>query len=128
MFHDWSCCLSRSQLLVFEVVRVNEFQHRIAEQKRILAVADAPHHFVEIGREMLRTDLMPRAHDAALEHRKCGLHTVCVGVSPNVLFCAVLDRFVLLCWHPNSLLCVAGPPLRFWQRGDSYSLRRDFHP
>jgi hypothetical protein len=56
---------------------VNEFQHRIAEQERALTIVEAPHHFVEVGREMLRTDFMPPAHDAALEQGECGLHAVC---------------------------------------------------
>ena len=30
---------------------MNEFQHRIAEQVRVLAIVKSPSHFVEMGRE-----------------------------------------------------------------------------
>lgn len=44
------------KLPVFEVIRVNEFQHRIAEQKRILPVVEAPRHFVKVSHSMLGSD------------------------------------------------------------------------
>ncbi len=31
---------------------MNEFQHRIAEQKRVLPVIEAPCHFVKVSRQM----------------------------------------------------------------------------
>ncbi len=46
---------------------MNELQHRVAKQIWILAVVEAPRHFVKIGREMLCRDAMPSSHDAALE-------------------------------------------------------------
>ena len=32
---------------------MNEFQHRVPKKVRILAVIEAPRHFVQVGREML---------------------------------------------------------------------------
>jgi hypothetical protein len=38
---------------------MNEFQHRIAKQERVLAVVEPPRHFVKVGRQMPRGDPMP---------------------------------------------------------------------
>ena len=38
---------------------MNEFQHRVPKQERILAVVEPPRHFVKVGRQMLRRDPMP---------------------------------------------------------------------
>jgi hypothetical protein len=38
---------------------MNEFQHRVPKQERILAIVEAPCHFVKVGRKMLRRDPMP---------------------------------------------------------------------
>ncbi len=40
---------------------MKEFQHRVTEQKRVLAVVEAPRHFIEVGRHMLCRDSMPGA-------------------------------------------------------------------
>ena len=43
---------------------MNEFQHRVSKQERILAVVEPPRHFVRIGRQMLCRYTMPRSDDA----------------------------------------------------------------
>lgn len=49
---------------------MNELEHGIPKQERILAVVKTPRRFVEVGRKMLCADLMPCAHDAALKQRQ----------------------------------------------------------
>jgi hypothetical protein len=57
---------------------------------------------------MLRVHVMPRAHDAPLEQRECGLHGVCVNVAVGVV-----ERSQ---W---GYTCVAAPRLRrLAMRGD----------
>ena len=38
---------------------MNEFQHRISKQVRILAIVEAPRHFVKVSRQMLHRDALP---------------------------------------------------------------------
>jgi hypothetical protein len=46
-----SVLLSRlGQFLVLQIVGRDQFEHGITEQKRVLPVVEAPHHFVEVGR------------------------------------------------------------------------------
>lgn len=75
---------------------MNELQHRIAKQIRILAVIEAPCHFVKVGREMLGGDAMPSPHDAALEKRERRLNRIRVNVAPRIFFCAMVDSLVLI--------------------------------
>jgi len=49
---------------------MNQFQHRVTEQKRILAVVEPPSHFVKVGREVLGADPVPRSHNPALQERE----------------------------------------------------------
>lgn len=61
------------------------------------ATIEAERHFVQIGREVLGADAMPRANDAALEKRECGFD----GVGRDhkaVLMANVLFRFVIDCF------------------------------
>jgi hypothetical protein len=37
---------------VFEIRRVDQFENRIAEQIRVLAIVEPEGHFVQVGREM----------------------------------------------------------------------------
>jgi hypothetical protein len=98
--HEGALCgLFASQFFVFEVVRVNEFQHRIAEQVRVLSVVETPRHFVQVGLQMLRRDLMPRSNNAPLKQRKCGLDRIGVKVSVNVLLRTVIHDFVFTFGH-----------------------------
>jgi hypothetical protein len=41
--------LSGSEFFIFEVLRVNESQHRVPKQKRILAAVKPQCHFIEVG-------------------------------------------------------------------------------
>jgi hypothetical protein len=69
---------SLSQFFVLKIVRMNEFQHRVAKQKWILTVIESPSHFVEVGRQTLRRDSMPRSHNGRVAHpflRKSKLDT-----------------------------------------------------
>ncbi len=85
-------------MLVFEVGRLNHFDKRIAEEIGIFAVVKTEAHFVKIGREMLRRDFMPRAHDAALEQAESGFHGVCMHVAVGI-FPRVIDGLVKIFLH-----------------------------
>jgi hypothetical protein len=45
------CCILYfgSKVLVFQVWRVNQLEHRIAKKEVILAIAKTEAHFIEIG-------------------------------------------------------------------------------
>ncbi len=73
--------LVRCEFFVFEVRSLNQLDERIAEQVRILTVVEPEAHFVQVGREMLRADFMPRSNNAALEQGKHRFHGVCVNIS-----------------------------------------------
>jgi hypothetical protein len=45
---------------VSEIRRADYFDHRIAEEVRVLAVVETKAHFVKIGRKMSRSDFMIR--------------------------------------------------------------------
>jgi len=70
------------------------------EEKRVrLATVETEGHFVQVGREMLRADAMPRSHDTSLEERECGFDSVrrdheAVFI-PDVLVGAVVDSLAL---------------------------------
>ena len=56
----------------------------INEQIGLLTAIESEAHFIEVGRKMLCTDIMPRSHDAALEKRECGFYGVGVNVAHDV--------------------------------------------
>src|ERR1017187_1175454 len=62
-----------------------------------MPIVEPEGHFVEVSREMLRRDFMPRSNDAALEQAKRGLDAVRGNVSVNVDLRAMVDRLVS-CW------------------------------
>src|SRR5207245_925963 len=64
---------------------------------------ESPCHFVQVGCEMLCRDAMPCPNDAALEQAECGLYGVRVDVrsESDILFCAVVDGFVLGAWDSS---------------------------
>src|ERR1035438_621073 len=66
----------------------------IQEQVRALATIEAKTHFVQIGREMLCADSMPRSNDAALQERESGFDCVGMNIAVNIDTVLVLDRFV----------------------------------
>ena len=57
--------LSSREFFVFDVLRMDKLQNRVAEKVPIVAVIETPSHLVQIGRKVLCADLMPRTHDAA---------------------------------------------------------------
>jgi hypothetical protein len=78
---------------------MNEFQHRVAKQIWVIAIVEAPFHFVEIGREMFRADLVPASNDAPLEERERRFNRVSrdarAVLVADIFFCIVVDGFVL---------------------------------
>ena len=70
---------------------MNEFQHCVPKQVGVLAVDEAPRHFVEIGRQMLCRDPMPRSHDPALKQTESRFHGIRVNVAANANPLPVLD-------------------------------------
>jgi len=73
----------------------NHMTQSIQEQGRRLPAVEAESHFVQIGLQMLRADLVPRSHDAALEEREGGFNGVRVDISAHVFFRFVVDCLVL---------------------------------
>jgi len=71
----------------------------VQEQVRILAPIEAESHFVQVCREMFRTDLMPRSHDAALQERECRFDRISCDTSAVlvscILPCQMVDGLVL---------------------------------
>jgi hypothetical protein len=45
--------LSRSQVLIFNVIRLDHFQKCISEKERVLTVIKTEAHFVKVGFNML---------------------------------------------------------------------------
>lgn len=82
---------------------MNEFQHRVAKQVRILTIVEAPRHFVKVGREVFCGDSMPSSHNPALEQTESRLNRVRVDVATDVLFGAMLNRLMLVLWHASPL-------------------------
>src|SRR5439155_12383473 len=50
----------------------------VQEQIRILPAIEPKLHLIQVGREMLRADLVPRSHDAALQEAESVLD--CIGM------------------------------------------------
>jgi hypothetical protein len=63
-------CHVADEFFVFKVVRLNEFQHPIAEQVRILTIIGSPRHLVEVGSQMLSGNLMPSPMAAFRERER----------------------------------------------------------
>jgi hypothetical protein len=84
----------RSEFLVFDVLRFQHLEKRIAEQVRVFAVIETEAHFIKVGLQMLCADFMPCSDDAALEQRERALYGVRVYVANGVDAILVLDRFV----------------------------------
>ncbi len=66
----------------------------IQEQSLTLPAVEAERHLIKVGLQMLCADLVPRADDAALEQRKCGLDRIRVDISTDVLFRLVVHGLV----------------------------------
>lgn len=67
----------------------------VEKQVGILSAIEAECHLVQVGREVLCADLVPCAHDAALEQGECGLDSIGMNITVNINAVFVLDRFVL---------------------------------
>ena len=76
------------------IFRVDEFKHRIAERKRVLTVVEPPRHFIQVGRKMLCTDLVPPSSDAALEQRECVLNRIGVNFAPRIAGIVIDDAML----------------------------------
>jgi hypothetical protein len=72
---------STSELFVFEVFRMNEFQHRISKQERILTVVEPPRHFVKVGRPMLRQEPMLSSHNPVPSAPRLAAFEMCDAAS-----------------------------------------------
>src|SRR5664279_3828704 len=83
------------EFLVFNVLRFQHFEKRIAEKVRVLTIVESPTHFVKVGLQMLRTDLMPCTDDATLQQRETRLNAVRVNVTNGVDTIHMLDCLVL---------------------------------
>ena len=68
----------------------------VKEQIGIFPAIETERHFLQIGREMLCTDLVPATHNAALKKRESGFDSVCVDVADYITVFAVVDGLVIL--------------------------------
>lgn len=68
---------------------------RINEQIGPFSAIEAEAHLFEVGREMLRGNLMPRSHDSALEKREGGFDGIGVQVSDGIDALAVSNLLVI---------------------------------
>ncbi len=60
---------------------MNESQHRVTKQERVLAVVEPPRHFVKVGRQMLRRDPMPRSHNPVPSAPRLAAFEMCDAAS-----------------------------------------------
>src|SRR5690242_797032 len=67
----------------------------VEKQIRSLAAIKSKCHFVAVGREMFRADVVPRSDNAALEQRERRLNSVGMNVTVNVHTRTVIDRLML---------------------------------
>lgn len=67
----------------------------IQEQIRSLATIESEFHFLQIGREVLCRNLVPRTHDSALQKGERGFNRVRVNVALHVDVPLVPNRLVL---------------------------------
>jgi hypothetical protein len=78
---------------------------RIKEQIGILATIEPKSHFVQIGREMLWANPVPRSHNAALEKRESRFNGVCVNVAHDINLATVVDGLVPRSGDSSALHC-----------------------
>ena|ERR1700676_4767626 len=70
-----------SEFFVFEVFRMNELEHRVSKQERVLTVIEPPRHFVKVGRKMLRQDPTPSSHNPVPSAPRLAAFDLCGAAS-----------------------------------------------
>ena len=82
---------------------MNESQHRIAKEVRVLAIIEPPRHFIQVGLQVFCGNFMPRANDAALQKRERGFDRVRVNVGSesDVFLFGMVDGLMLGTWHSS---------------------------
>lgn len=100
----------RRKLLIAKGIGSNHVLECLKEQRVRVAAVEAERHLVQVGGEMLRRDLMPRADNAALQQREGRFDSVGRHHAVNVDASRVIDRFMLASTDPrfNHGLRVAG--------------------
>ena len=68
----------------------------IEEQIGVLPAIESEAHFFQIGREMLRGNLMPRSHNAALQKTESGFDCIGMNIPDSVDALAVNNLLVIL--------------------------------
>jgi hypothetical protein len=58
------------QFLVLHLLGLNEPNHGIPKQVRIVTVVEPPRHLIKAGLQVLRAGLVPRTNDTALEQAR----------------------------------------------------------
>src|SRR5438309_813012 len=93
------------QLLKSQHRRGNHMAQSVQEQVGILPAIEAELHLIQIGRKMLRADLMPRSHDAALQETESVLD--CIGMNvrsePYIFLLCVIHRLMPIAQFAQSL-------------------------
>src|SRR5437868_9483247 len=69
----------------------------VQEQIGILPAIESERHLVQVGRQMLGRDTMPRSNNSALQKRECVLDSIGVDVTININLALVLDCLVAIC-------------------------------
>ena len=73
----------------------NQPQKRIPKQVRIIPIVKSELEFIQIGRKMLRTDLMIRTNNRPLEERERAFDRVRMHVAAHPFVSGVVDALVL---------------------------------
>lgn len=91
------------EFFVFQILRMNQPQHRVPKQVRVLPIIKSPRHLIEVSGQMLRGYAMPRSNDAALQKRERGFDGVRmdVGSDADVFLLSVIDGLMLAAWHSS---------------------------
>lgn len=74
----------------------NQSDERIAEEKRILPVIEAPFKLVKVGIQVFLAHFVIGTNDTPLEQRPRILNAVCVDSTPRPLFNLVIHTLMLV--------------------------------
>jgi hypothetical protein len=72
----------------------NHVSECVEKQVWIFTAVKPERHFIEIGRKVLGTNLVPRSHDSALQQREGALNRIGVNISNRIDMFAVIDSLM----------------------------------
>src|SRR5436190_14116120 len=77
----------------------------VQEEIRVLPAIEPELHLIQIGREMLRADLVPCSHNATFQEAESVFHGVRVDIASNVNSVLVTDRLVFVLRYSCLIHC-----------------------